>query len=101
MAKDPESDTESGWEDYDGQDQAEQDSTDWYSKEEHEKNYKYKPQGSSKPTREHASYADDDLEESMEQAFRDWKKRKMASQNTSTSEDEFMENTQGSNTSSE
>ena len=101
VAKDPESDTESGWEDYDGHDQAEQDSTDWYLKEEYDKNYKHKPQGRSKPTREQASYADGVLEETMEQAFRDWKKRKMASQDTSTLEDEFMENTQGSNTSSE
>ena len=101
VAKDPESRTESGWEDYGGQDQAERDSTDWYSKEEQEKPYKFKPQGRPRSTGEHANYADDDLEESMEQAFQEWKKRKMAAQNSSTSEDEFMGNTQGSNTSSE
>ena len=100
MARDPESDTESGWEDYDGQDQAEQDSTDWYSKEEQEQPNRPKPKDRARPTGEYANYDDEELEESMERALQEYKKRRLMAQNSNTSEDEFMGNTQASSSTS-
>ena len=99
VAKDPESDTESAWEDVDGKEQEEQNSTDWYTNEDYDKDYQYKPQWRPRTTRDYGAH-DDSLEETLDQAFRDWKKRKMGEQSNSNSEDESMPNTQDSNVSS-
>ena len=100
VAKDPESDTESAGEDIDGNEQEEQNSTDWWATEDYDKNYQYKSQWKPRTTRDYGDHTDDNQEETMDQAFRDWKKRKMAEQANSNSEDESMPNTQDSNTSS-
>ena len=99
VAKDPESDTESAWEDADGKEQEEQTSTDWWATEDYDTSYQYNQQWKPKFTRDSEGH-DDSLEETLDEAFRNWKKRKMAEQSNTNSEDESMPNTQESNVSS-